>query len=151
MQLQLQPIRPDDLSVAQGVLLGLFRALQRLSVVAGTVSTAADKSPGHALLLNNHAVVLKGFEVVVQFLVSSTQTSIRVRDSFALQGFASDAVTFEAWLSSSDVCNAGQSSAPLPNSLFFWLVLVACNAYFVRPVLTLHLFCPCRDYSVLCA
>ncbi|KAL3133740.1 hypothetical protein ABBQ32_008228 [Trebouxia sp. C0010 RCD-2024] len=55
-----------------------------VTVHVGTVSTAADKSPGHALLLNNHAVVLKGFE-----------------------GFASDAVTFEAWLSSSDVCNAG--------------------------------------------
>ncbi|DBB17388.1 hypothetical protein WJX82_010714 [Trebouxia sp. C0006] len=55
-----------------------------LYVSAAGRSITAASVPGHALLLKNHAIVLKDF-----------------------QGFPSDAITFEAWLSTSDFCHAG--------------------------------------------
>lgn len=63
------------------------------------------------MLLDNHAVVLEHFEVSVQlpsYLLDMPYVVLHLQALRLLQGFPSDAITFEAWLSSSDFCHAGQ-------------------------------------------
>ena len=101
------------------------------SAVQGDGQPSASGGAGHALQFSDHAIVLKHFKVsfglyylscmresgqictllILTFIKYTVYKPCPCTEPLLLQGFASDAFTFEAWIQAPSGCNRGNGTS----------------------------------------